>query len=425
MAKKQPTILVHLPSYRDPELIPTIKSALENAKYPKRVHFGICRQYHPEDTFDNLDEYRKDKRFHIMDVLYTEAEGLPWARAQINEKLLTTQDYILQLDSHHRFAENWDETLIEMHSGLEAQGYKPILGAYLPLYTPFNDPEGRTMEPWQQTFACFYPHGTIFIRPGLLHGWQDMTEPPMSRFLSGHFCFARAEWAKEIRHDTDIYFSGEELNLTVRSYTHGYDLFHPHKLVVWHSTRREERAGMLKWDDDYKNGVDWFQKQEYARKKIRVLLRAEEDPTIDLTGYDLGTVRSLRDFEKYAGFHFKRKAVQKYTLDNNYPPNPYIEDDQLWEQSFMGSFYHLVTIHPHDFPRKNYKHILVAFDDATGKALNHKYIAGEELQNFMHKGQQVHYEEFFLTDEKPTRVVFWGFTEEEGWVERIEYQINN
>jgi hypothetical protein len=279
------------------------------------------------------------------------------------------------------------------------------------------------MEPWQQTFACFYPHGTIFIRPGLLHGWQDMTEPPMSRFLSGHFCFARSEWAKEIKHDTDIYFSGEELNLTVRSYTHGYDLFHPHKLVVWHSTMREERSGMLKWDDDYKLGVDWFQKQEYARKKIRVLLRTEEDPTIDLTGYDLGTVRTLRDFEKYAGFHFKRKAVQKYTLDNNYPPNPYIADDELWEQSFMGSFYHLVTIHPHDFPRKNYKHILVAFDDETGKAVNHKYITGPELENFMHKGQQIHYEEFFLTDEKPTRVVFWGFTEEEGWVERVEHQI--
>ncbi len=48
MSKKE-TILVHLPSYRDPELIPTIKSALENAKYPKRIHFGICRQYHPED----------------------------------------------------------------------------------------------------------------------------------------------------------------------------------------------------------------------------------------------------------------------------------------------------------------------------------------------------------------------------------------
>ena len=34
MSKKE-TILLHLPAYRDPELIPTIKSALENAKYPK------------------------------------------------------------------------------------------------------------------------------------------------------------------------------------------------------------------------------------------------------------------------------------------------------------------------------------------------------------------------------------------------------
>jgi hypothetical protein len=279
------------------------------------------------------------------------------------------------------------------------------------------------MEPWQQTFACFYPHGTIFIRPGLLHGWQDMTEPPMSRFLSGHFCFARAEWAKEIRHDPDIYFSGEELNLTVRSYTHGYDLFHPHKLVVWHSTMREERAGMLKWDDDHKLGVDWFNKQDLARKKIRVLLRTEEDPNIDLTGYDLGTVRTLRDYEKYAGFNFKKRAVQKYTLDNNYPPNPLIEDNDLWEQSFMKSFYHLVTVHRHDLPGADYNHILIAFDDENGEALNQKYITGFELENFMHKGQQIHYEEFFLTDKDPKRVVFWAYSNERGWCERVEHQI--
>ena len=107
---KLQTIFLHLPAYRDPELIPTIENALKNAKYPKRIHFGICRQFCDTDEFDNLDEYRKDKRFKIMDVPYKEAKGLPWARAQINEKLLTNQDYVLQLDSHHRFAENWDET---------------------------------------------------------------------------------------------------------------------------------------------------------------------------------------------------------------------------------------------------------------------------------------------------------------------------
>lgn len=421
---KKETILVHLPAYRDPELIPTIEDALANAKDPKRVHFGICRQYHPEDGFDDLSDYKKDKRFKIYECLYTEAKGLPWARSVINEQLLTNEDYILQLDSHHRFAKNWDETLIEMHNGLEKKGHKPILAAYLPLYNPFNDPVGRTMEPWQQQFACFYPHGTIFIRPALLQGWQDMTEPPMSRFLSGHFCFARSEWAKEIRHDPDIYFSGEELNLTVRSYTHGYDMFHPHKLVIWHSTMREERAGKLKWDDDAKHGVDWWNKQEYARKKIRCLLGVEHDPNIDLTGYDLGKVRTIRDYEKYAGFNFKRKAVQQYTYENKYPPNPHIESDEIWEKSFKESYYHLVNITTFALPKKDYSKILVAFDDENGSSVNSKFIDGEQLKNFLELNIPIHYEEFFLGDRKPTRVVYWGYSDDRGWAERVEQQLN-
>ena len=64
-------IFVQIASYRDPQLIPTIKSMLGNAKKPKNVVLGICRQYHPEDGFDNLDEYRDDKRFRIVDVLYS------------------------------------------------------------------------------------------------------------------------------------------------------------------------------------------------------------------------------------------------------------------------------------------------------------------------------------------------------------------
>ena len=415
------TILVHLPAYRDPELIPTIKDALLNAKYPKRIHFGICRQYHPEDGFDDLSEFKNDKRFKIYECLYNEAQGLPWARSIINEKLLTDEDYICQLDSHHRFAKDWDETLIDMHSGLEARGYKPILAAYLPLYTPFNDPGGRTMEPWQQQFVCFYPHGTIFIRPGLLTGWQDMTEPPMSRFLSGHFCFARSEWAKEIKHDPDIYFSGEELNLTVRSYTHGYDLFHPHRLVVWHSTMREERSGMLKWDDDAKLGVDWWNKQEYARKKIRVLLRTEEDPNIDLTGYDLGTVRSLRDYEKYAGFNFKNMSVQQYSLDNNYPPNPLIVDNDLWELSFMRSFYHLVKLYKNDFPHDDYEFILMAFDDEQGKAIHSRYLDKNYINSVLNNGSgYFDFEETFLITKKPTKLVLWAYSNQRGWCERKE-----
>jgi hypothetical protein len=412
---KKETIFIHLPAYRDPELVPTIKDALKNAKYPKRIHFGICRQYHPDDKFDDLTEFKGDKRFNIYECLYTEAKGLPWARAVINEQLMGKQDYILQLDSHHRFAQDWDMTLIEMHNQREKQGYKPILAAYLPLYTPFNDPEGRSMEPWQQQFACFYPHGTIFIRPSLLHGWKDMTEPPFSRFLSGHFCFARTEWAREVKHDPDIYFSGEEINLTVRSYTHGYDMFHPHKLVVWHSTMREERSGMLKWDDDAKLGVDWWNRQNIARAKIRQLFRVE-DNGYDLTGYDLGTARTIEDYETYAGVNFKTRSVQKYTLDNQYPPN---QIDSPWSKSF----YHLVTIHKNELPANDYASILIAFDDENGIGIHTKTIEGHQLESFMN-GTPIHYEEFFpYFDKDPKRMVAWAYSKERGWAERIEHTI--
>lgn len=413
------TIFIHLPAYREPELIPTIKDALAQAKHPENLRFGICRQYHPDDAFDNLDEFRNDARFRIIDIPHEKAKGLPYARAQINT-LIQDETYILQLDSHHRFVKNWDVELVQMHQQMETKGHKPILTGYLPYYNPFNDPAERTMEPWQQQFAAFYPHGTIFIRPGLLHGWKDMKEPAPSRFLSGHFCFARTEWAKEIKHDPDIYFSGEELNLTIRSFTHGYDMFHPHKLVIWHATMREERSGKLVWDDQHKRGEDWWSAQKNARAKIRQLLRTEENG-FDLTGYDIGNVRSIRDYEKYAGIHFKKKSVQKYTADNQYPPNPLIENDTEWENSFMSSFYHLVTIHRHDFPHNDYQHILVAFDDENGLAINHKYITGHQLATFMNTGKEIHYEEMFLTDKKPHRMVVWPYSTERGWCERHEY----
>jgi len=415
------TIFIHLPAYREPELIPTIKDAIAQAKYPKKLRFGICRQYNDEDGFDNLDEFRNDSRFKIIDIEHKLAKGLPYARARINE-LITDETYILQLDAHHRFIKHWDVELVNMHKDLEKKGYKPILTGYLPYYNPFNDPAERTMEPWQQHFAAFYPHGTIFIRPGAIYDKKNVTEPFHSRFMSGHFCFGRAEWAKEIKHDPDIYFSGEELNLTIRSFTHGYDLFHPHKLVIWHATMREERSGKLVWDDQSKRGEDWWTQQKLARAKIRQLLRTE-DNGFDLTGYDIGTVRTIRDYEKYAGIHFKKRSIQKYTSKNKFPPNPPIDDEQEWENSFMHSFYHLVTIHRNQFPEDDYQHILVAFDDEHGIGLNHRYITGQQLQQFIQTGTPIHYEEMFLTDKTPAKVVFWAYSNERGWLTRIEQKI--
>lgn len=412
------TILVHLPAYREPELIPTIESCLANAKYPKRIHFGICRQFNPEDGFDNVDKYRDRKGFKVMDVPFQDAKGLPWARARINEDLLDDEDYVLQLDSHHRFVKDWDKTLIDMHKGLKKKGIKkPLIGGYLPQYSPDTDPDGRADCPWQAQFACFYPHGTIFIRPGMLPHWKDLNEPPLARFLSGHFCFGESQWARDVLHDPDIFFSGEELNLSVRSFTHGYDIFHSHKLVIFHATMREERDGILVWDDKNKNGEDWWSQQISARAKIRQLLYDEDNGFDIKPEYGLGTERTVQDYEKFAGIKFKEKQIQQWTVENHYPPNPV-------NSEWKTSFYHLVTIDRHMLPEDDYTSILIAFDDEDGNALNSNSISGPQLEAFIN-GKSIHYEEFFIHDNdvKPVRMVAWAVSESRGWAERHEEQI--
>lgn len=423
--KKAPTIFVHIPAYREPELVPTIKDCLAQAKYPKNLRFGICRQYDPTDTFDNIDEYRDDPRFRIIDIPSIEAKGLPYARQQINNKLFQDETYILQLDSHHRFVKDWDEILIRYHNRLKELGYKkPILAAYLPFYDPFNDPASRVQEPWQQQYASFYPHGTIFIRPGLLNNWQNLTDPVPSRFLSGHFCFADGHWARTIEHDPDIYFSGEELNLTVRSYTHGYDFFHPPRIVLWHATSRTERNGILVWDDQSKRREDWWSAQNKAWSKIRQLLRTE-DNGFDLTGFDLGTERTLQDFERYAGFDFKNKRVQWYTLQNEFPPNPYTNEEE-WEAGFAQSFYQNVRFDKSVFKHDDYDCWIFSFDDENGIGIYRDDFNEHQIKQILSSPDDwVSVEKFGLVPKIPHKWVIWAHSKSAGWAERIEHTIDN
>jgi len=422
--KHQRKIFLHLPAYRDPELVPTVEDAIKNAKNPDRLVFGICYQDNPEDTFEKIDKYRYDKRFKIMDIHYTEAKGLPFARYQCNT-MITDEDYILQLDSHHRFVENWDEILIDLHDGLKSKGIeKPIIGGYLPFYEPHNDPAGRVRMPFQSIASCFYPHGSLFIRPSGFNSNVDLSEPVPARFLSGHFAFADIHWAKTIKHDVDLYFSGEEINLTLRSWTHGYDLFHLNQVVIWHSMERKERDGILVWDDQYKRGdYSWHDQQNTGRAKNRQLFRTE-DNNFDLTGYDLGTVRSLSDYENYAGFNFKEKSFNIAARENLIPKLDSINNPSEKYIDAKSSFYNLINITKEKMPATDYDRILIAYDDENGIGLHTKFIEGLELQKFMHQNVTIHYEDYLFLDKMPKKVVYWGYSDSRGWAERVEEPIN-
>ncbi len=120
-------IFVQIAAYRDPQLVATIKNMIENAKKPKNLIIGIARQFHPEDGFDDLSEFMGDKRFRILNIPYQESKGVCWARHQV-QQLYKGEEYTLQIDSHMRFAPNWDDEMIKMIKQLQKKGHeKPLL----------------------------------------------------------------------------------------------------------------------------------------------------------------------------------------------------------------------------------------------------------------------------------------------------------
>jgi hypothetical protein len=419
MAKsKTPTIFIQIASYRDPELVKTIEDCITNAKNPKNLRFGICRQYHPQDVFDNLDKYKEDKRFRILDVLCEYSKGVCWARNQV-QQLYEGEMYTLQIDSHMRFAPNWDVEMIGMVKQLQEMGIpKPLLTSYVSSFDPDNDPQGRVQEPWQMAFDRFIPEGAVFFLPETIPNWQELETPVPSRFYSAHYAFTLGEFSNEVQHNPEYYFHGEEISIAARAFTWGYDLFHPHKVLIWHEYTRKGRT--KQWDDD----SDWVNKNNHSHLTNRKLFGMDGESQEGHEGkYGFGTVRGLREYEEYAGLLFERRAVQQETLDKKYPPNPGIDfygDEETWKSSFAQVFKHCIDVGYSSVPEKDYDFWVVAFHSENDETIFRKDADKSEIQRMMNDpdGYCKVWREF-QTAVKPKYWVVWPHSESKGWCDRI------
>ena len=418
MPRKPQTIFIQIASYRDPELEKTVKSIIENAKRPNNLRFGICRQYHPEDGFDKLEEYRDDKRFRILDVVYTDSKGACWARNQI-QQLYEGEMYTMQIDSHMRFEKNWDEEFIGMIKLLQDKGIpKPLLTSYVSSFDPDNEPDGRVTDPWRMVFDRFIPEGAVFFLPETIPGWRELDTPVPARFYSAHFAFTLGEFSNEVQHNPEYYFHGEEISIAVRAFTWGYDLFHPHKPLVWHEYTRKGRT--KQWDDD----KDWGNKNSHSHLTNRKLFGMDGETQEGHEGkYGFGPHRTLRDYEEYAGLLFSRRAVQQDTLDKKYPPNKSISEfasEEEWMDSFASIFKHCIDIDYKSVPEDDYEFWVVAFHDENDNTIHRKDADLNEIKRVMNDpdGYGKVWRDF-QTAVKPKYWVVWPYSTSKGWCERL------
>lgn len=410
------TIFVQIASYRDKELVPTVLDCIKNAKHPDNLRFSIGWQ-HADD--EDISDILKLKNVKILDIPYKQSKGACWVRAKI-QSTYNNEKYTLQLDSHHRFIKHWDEILINMYEDLKKVGVeKPLLTSYLPSYQPTTDPVGRVNECWQLNYDRFLPEGVIFKRPSVIKDWSDKHGiPVLARGLSGHFIFTKGVWCTEVPYDPELYFHGEEITLAVRSFTHGYDLYHPTTIVIWHHYTRQ---GSIKHWDDHPNEWDKLNKISYAR--VKALLNVDSSGgSIKFGKYGLGKKRSLRHFEKYAGVDFSTRRFTDDTIKEVLPVFTPIPTDEIFEKSLCNWVKYCLDVYKGDLPLDDYDFFCVVFKNEKGEDLYRKDCDGEEIKRLINQDSNdkfIHIWREFNTNILPYKWTVWPHSKSKGWETKV------
>jgi len=451
------TIFVQIASYRDPQLIPTLNDLIEKAKNPENIRVVVCWQHGDDEsvehfldngyTLDSVLGTHENHEFgrirlnknsaivELLDIHYFDTQGACWARNTI-QQYYDGEKYTLQLDSHHRFVDNWDVILIEMLEGLRYKSKKPLLTAYVPSFDPDNDPAARVQHPWKMNFDRFIPEGAVFFIPATIDEWQELTEPVLARFYSAHFAFADGSFAEEVQHHPGYFFHSEESSISARAFTHGYDLYHPHKVICWHEYTRKNRVHV--WDasehsaESKRNGKikkHWVERNDECHKLNRILFGMDgEDPNqIDFGKYGFGTERSLRDYEIYAGICFKKRAVTQETLDKVYPTLEYdtsISDEEFYSKLTRSNdiriLVHLNELKVDDAIPDDFDFFYVGAHDADGNEIHRKDWVQPDIDYYINETQEWIDKRFiFLANAIPDTYTIWPHSKSKGWLNKI------
>lgn len=281
-------ILVKIASYRDPELVKTIASLLAAADAPERVDFAIVNQV-GEETKGQLDPFLGDPRFTVVEVDWQQSLGLGWAR-HMCDGMWSGQEFTLQLDSHMRFLRGWDTRFIADWE--QTQDPNAVISCYPAIYQ-FTD--------GAEVYASTQPHKIIsdkVYESGVPALRGDALVAPLERtlFVAGGLQFGPGRMCREVPNDERI-FTGDETVHTIRLFTHGYNVYAPSKVTVYHLYERHKWMSVEYWTANMYAAPALAGRMAMLRAQNMAALHRYLDIDDDA---DVGTIRTKREFYEFS-----------------------------------------------------------------------------------------------------------------------------
>ena len=328
-----PKILISIASYRDPLLAWTIKDAYDNAKHKDSLVFGIVEQSYDKEFFNPSDlPFSNQIRYVRVDP--EQSRGCCWARS-VGQTLWNNEDYYFQLDSHIGFDPGWDGLMHTAMKHLMEHHERPLI-TNMPyaLQAKDDDIRNNPVEKLRDanefatlTRVCRPVQKDALFKDNYFVGVQ-CDYVPKRNFVPGYMVaagclFTLGKWAEEVPYDPHIFFEGEEQSIALRSWTHGYNIFHISPLMFYHYYISAYKKRF--WDDGVKKQTTW---QDLNAKSFK---RLERVVTGDNCGiYGLGTRRSLKEYIQFTGIDYLNKKIEPKALDKSvfsrdYKVSPVVE----------------------------------------------------------------------------------------------------
>ena len=309
-------LFVSVAAFCEPYLLFTLSDAIKKASNPELIVFGVVDQ-HPINRKGDIVSAIPNINLRYLHINPLETRGVSWARSMVFS-LFQDEEFVLQIDSHTFFEDNWDTILYHQHAMLLGKStldnpIKPIISTY-PYGFEFNDGKPViNVNVGTETVLVLRPHHETSLSDDCAklrfraeHVFTK--EPVLGCHIAGGFLFASGELLSEVPYDPYLYFHGEEQSIAIRAWTHGWDIYHLLKIPLYHlykipNTPHTTHHWHPNWDAqrDFKS----TELLKSSSKRLADLLYQRKDLGI----YGMGTVRSLSEYAKFCGINYLDKTI--------------------------------------------------------------------------------------------------------------------
>lgn len=327
------SIFLSVATYRDENCVNTLNWAYEKAQNPENLFVGLVQQNchkncmsgvleggKVEPVRPDVDCYKtfcegKGKKWcdrgqlRVLNIEESESLG-PYAARYFSSKLWYGEQWYMQIDAHMTFATGWDANSVDMLQ--RAPSKKPVITHYPPPHTVSldgisNKPAPRICDP---LFAVDALEAQIIRLDGAdVYDEMHNDIPRFAPFVAAGYFVAHSDFLREVPFDPFLpwIFMGEEIIMSARLWTSGFDIFSPSESVVGHMYVRRQTPKF--WETvgrDFSPGV-------YNPLQMMILDRLK---------YQLGYPEAANDMIASKSL---LTAVEQYTIGSERPLSQYLD----------------------------------------------------------------------------------------------------